>query len=185
MKITRMYQKNLTKHPIHPVIPSPKNEPINPNACMPQPISPSTTKAIIRMSIMPSIVNMYGYLEWGICEAIYFFVMIPLCERIYIPVEVLIMMSLPLVVISNICAPLHPPTKLQLLLPIVALCSSVGLFGLIRYMKLPSFTVVAIILYRFASVINLFDITCCLRHKKGANYYIPCLKVLDYPYTKE
>ena len=25
----------------------------------------------------------------------------------------------------------------------------------------------------------------CLRHKKGANHYIPCLKVLDYPYTKE
>ena len=146
MKITRMYQKNLTKNTIHPVIPSPKNEPINPNACMPQPISPSTTKAIISMSIMPSIVNIYGYLEWGICQAIYFFVMIPLCERIYIPVEVLIMMSLPLVVISNICAPLHPPTKLQLLLPMVALCSSVGLFGLIRYMKLPSFTVVAIIL---------------------------------------
>ena len=57
MAITRMAQKNLPKHPKHPVIPSPKKLPMNPNICTPQPKRPRTTKAKIPMTIIAMIVS--------------------------------------------------------------------------------------------------------------------------------
>lgn len=116
MNATRMTQKNLQKHPIHPVIPSPRKEAINPKACTPQPIKPRMTKAITNTPMNPSIAIMSFMLLYR-----YFFVTVPLCERTYVPMDVLMMISLPLVMMSKILAPLHPQTKLQLLLPIVAL----------------------------------------------------------------
>lgn len=109
-------QMNLQKHPIHPVIPSPRKEANRPKACTPQPIRPRITKPKTNMPMNPSIAIMSFMLLYR-----YFFVTVPLCERIYVPIDVLMMISLPLVMMSKIWAPLHPQTKLQLLLPIVAL----------------------------------------------------------------
>gem|GEM_PF-2936413 len=51
-------QMNLPKQPRHPVIPSPKNEPINPNACMPQPNKPRTTNNNIPIRIISNTAPM-------------------------------------------------------------------------------------------------------------------------------
>lgn len=40
---------------MHPVMPSPRKEAINPKACTPQPIKPRMTKAITNMPMIPSI----------------------------------------------------------------------------------------------------------------------------------
>lgn len=48
-------QMNLQKHPIHPVIPSPRKEANSPNACTPQPISPRMIKPKTNMPMNPSI----------------------------------------------------------------------------------------------------------------------------------
>ena len=53
-----MTQKNLPKHPKHPVIPSPRKLPTNPSACIPQPRRPRITKAKIPMPIIAKIVSM-------------------------------------------------------------------------------------------------------------------------------
>lgn len=46
---------NLQKHPIHPVIPSPRKEENRPKACTPQPIRPRMTKPKTNMPMNPSI----------------------------------------------------------------------------------------------------------------------------------
>lgn len=76
MNATRMTQKNLQKHPIHPVIPSPRKEATKPKACTPQPIKPRMTKAITNMPMNPSIAIMSFMLLYR-----YFLVTVPLCER--------------------------------------------------------------------------------------------------------
>lgn len=50
-------QKNLQKHPIHPVIPSPRKEAKNPKACTPQPIRPRMIKPKTNMPMNPSIAS--------------------------------------------------------------------------------------------------------------------------------
>lgn len=57
MAITRMAQKNLPTHPKHPVIPSPKKLPMDPNICTPQPRRPRITKTKIPMTIIAIIVS--------------------------------------------------------------------------------------------------------------------------------
>lgn len=52
---TMKNQMNLQKHPIHPVIPSPRKEANSPKACTPQPISPRMTKPKTNMPMNPSI----------------------------------------------------------------------------------------------------------------------------------
>ena len=54
--ITRITQKNLAKHPIHPTMPSPNSSPRNPNSCIPQPIMPRSTNAPIPINMINSIV---------------------------------------------------------------------------------------------------------------------------------
>ena len=56
MAISRITQKNLTKHPIHPVMPSPKSPPRNPSSCIPQPRMPRSTNAPIPINMISSIV---------------------------------------------------------------------------------------------------------------------------------
>lgn len=56
-RISRMTQKNLAKHPMHPAIPSPRKLPINPNICTPQPSNPKMTKAKTAMPIIAMIVR--------------------------------------------------------------------------------------------------------------------------------
>lgn len=56
MAISRITQKNLTKHPIHPVMPSPKSPPRNPKSCIPQPRMPRSTNAPIPINMISSIV---------------------------------------------------------------------------------------------------------------------------------
>lgn len=46
---------NLQKHPIHPVIPSPRKEANRPKAITPQPIRPRMTKPKTNMPMNPSI----------------------------------------------------------------------------------------------------------------------------------
>lgn len=55
MNATMKNQKNLQKHPIHPVIPSPRKEANSPKACTPQPIRPRMTKPKTNMPMNPSI----------------------------------------------------------------------------------------------------------------------------------
>lgn len=57
MNVTKIIQKNLAKHPMHPVIPSPRKLPMNPSAWIPQPRRPRTTKAKIPMPIIAMIVS--------------------------------------------------------------------------------------------------------------------------------
>ncbi len=76
MNATRMTQKNLQKHPIHPVIPSPRKEATKPKACTPQPIKPRMMKAITNKPMIPSIAIMSFMLLYR-----YFLVTVPLCER--------------------------------------------------------------------------------------------------------
>ena len=55
-----MTQKNLQKHPMHPVMPSPRKEAIKPKACTPQPIKPRMTKAMTKAPMIPSIVSIFS-----------------------------------------------------------------------------------------------------------------------------
>lgn len=55
INITKITQKNLAKHPMQPVMPSPRKEAITPNACTPQPSNPKMTKATTKMPINPNI----------------------------------------------------------------------------------------------------------------------------------
>ena len=57
--ITRITQKNLAKHPIHPTMPSPNSSPRNPNSCIPQPIMPRSTNAPIPINMISSIVILW------------------------------------------------------------------------------------------------------------------------------
>ncbi len=54
MYAKKMKKKNLTKHPMHPAKPSPRNETTLPNAFSPHPSKPSTTNARTSMPIIPS-----------------------------------------------------------------------------------------------------------------------------------
>ena len=76
MNAIRIIQKNLQKHPMHPVMPSPRKEAIKPKACTPQPIKPRMTKAMTNAPMIPSIAIMSFMLLY--C---YFLIKVPLCER--------------------------------------------------------------------------------------------------------
>ena len=58
---SNMYQKNLRKHPMHPVMPLPRKDAANTNACTPQPAKPRMIKAIISTPMIPSIAIMSSF----------------------------------------------------------------------------------------------------------------------------
>ena len=60
MTATRMTQKNLQKHPMHPVMPSPRKEATKPKACTPHPIKPRMTKTMAKAPMIPSIVSIFS-----------------------------------------------------------------------------------------------------------------------------